>query len=104
MVLAIQAGCAMLSANDSSGEALELAQRDSEIVERTAAVKAALIEAADIDAAAIQVTFDGSTLRLDGFVDTEEESTSAERVAREEADGHALVNALVARRGDAKAE
>ena len=57
-------------------------------------VKSALIDAPDIDAAAIEVSIKNRVLRLDGFVSSEEEARRAEALAREQVPGRKVESTL----------
>ena len=74
------------------GGALELDPAEPAAARTSARVKAALLEASDIDAAAIGVAVDGERLRLDGFVGSAAEAERALAIARERAPGREIVS------------
>ncbi len=72
----------------------ELDQLDPERVERTATVKIALIDDADVSAASIRVLDEDEGIVLDGFVASEEEREAALAAARTAMPGETIVDRL----------
>ncbi len=60
-------------------------------------VKAALIDDQSVDAASIQVLLSDETIVLSGFVGSQEESDTAEELARQNASGYPVTNSLEVR-------
>ena len=107
---AVVAGAALVAASTLGGcagargigaetdaDELELEPASAELARVTTDVKAALLAAPDIAAAAIGVRLDGETVRLEGFVDSESERTRALAIARETVPDRDVVDALEVR-------
>jgi len=76
VALALAGACA------APGSTPEAEQTPVEIARAESAVKLALIEAADVDAASVSVTASDDTVTLGGFVASESEREAALREAR----------------------
>jgi osmotically-inducible protein OsmY len=71
--------------------------RAVQAVRAEATIKAALIEAADVRAAPIRVRYDERGIRLEGFVDSEQERQRALTVARTAAEADEVIDELEVR-------
>lgn len=91
-------GCATRTPETGAdADALELEPVSAERARVTVGIKAALLSAPDVDAAAIGVRLDGEAVRLEGFVDSEVEHERALAVARQAAQGREVVDELEVR-------
>ena len=89
------AGCAAPQLERSGGEReLELEPVSAERANVTIEVKAALLREPAIDAAAIQVSLEGDSILLEGFVADESEANRAVAIAREAAPGRDVISEL----------
>lgn len=73
----------------------ELDQEDSVSAKVTVSIKASLVEADRVDAAAVLVELNDQTVVLSGFVASEEEAAEVIRIAEQEAGEYTIQNELV---------
>ncbi len=87
LVLALTLGCGAATR--------ELEQVNTQQAKTETLIKAALIEHQSVNAASIQVTMNNEgAIVLNGFVGTQKESDTAERLARQSSTGISVINLL----------
>ncbi|MBS3805709.1 MAG: BON domain-containing protein [Oleiphilaceae bacterium] len=87
LLLALSFGCS----SPASKEAALPSQQDSPEALR---IKAALMDAQGLGGSAIDVTYHNNEIILEGFVETSEQRTQAETIAREQGQAASVVNKI----------